>query len=246
MSKLKQFFRSFTGFEWALWIGSVAVTVAAFLLTGNTQYYYLFGSVLGATALILVSKGNVAGQILVVFFSIFYAAVSYRLRYFGEMITYLGMSLPIAVVAVVTWLKNPFRGNKTEVTVNHISASEYVLLVLVGIAVTVAFYFILRALNTANLILSTVSVFTSFLAAYLTMRRSPFYAIGYAMNDVVLILLWVLAAMQSAEYLSMVICFFVFLANDLYGFVNWLKIRKRQAAAQIPGSADSAEQTEPI
>ena len=145
MSKLKQFFRSFTGFEWALWIGSVAVTVAAFLLTGNTQYYYLFGSVLGATALILVSKGNVAGQILVVFFSIFYAAVSYRLRYFGEMITYLGMSLPIAVVAVVTWLKNPFRGNKTEVTVNHISASEYVLLVLGGIAVTVAFYFILRA-----------------------------------------------------------------------------------------------------
>lgn len=239
-------FRSFTGFEWALWIGSVAVTVAAFLLTGNTQYYYLFGSVLGATALILVSKGNVAGQILVVFFSIFYAAVSYRLRYFGEMITYLGMSLPIAVVAVVTWLKNPFRGNKTEVTVNHISASEYVLLVLGGIAVTVAFYFILRALNTANLILSTVSVFTSFLAAYLTMRRSPFYAIGYAMNDVVLILLWVLAAMQSAEYLSMVICFFVFLANDLYGFVNWLKIRKRQAAAQSPVSADSAEPTEPI
>ena len=78
------------------------------------------------------------------------------------------------------------------------------------------------------------------------MRRSPFYAIGYAMNDVVLILLWVLAAMQSAEYLSMVICFFVFLANDLYGFVNWLKIRKRQAAAQSPVSADSAEPTEPI
>ena len=155
MSKLKQFFRSFTGFEWALWIGSVAVTVAAFLLTGNTQYYYLFGSVLGATALILVSKGNVAGQILVVFFSIFYAAVSYRLRYFGEMITYLGMSLPIAVVAVVTWLKNPFRGNKTEVTVNHISALEYVLLVLGGIAVIENAYdetYLIKGLSAAEII----------------------------------------------------------------------------------------------
>ena len=96
-------------------------------------------------------------------------------------------------------------------------------------AVTAAFYFILRAFHTANLIPSTVSVTTSFLAVYLTARRSPFYALAYAANDVVLIVLWSLMAAEDLSALSMVICFCAFLLNDVYGFLNWMRMRRRQA-----------------
>lgn len=50
-------------------------------------------------------------------------------------------------------------------------------------------YFILRAFNTANIIPGTISVTTSFVAVYLTFRRSPYFALAYAANDVVLIVL---------------------------------------------------------
>ena len=95
--------------------------------------------------------------------------------------------------------------------------------------VTVAFYFILDALNTAKLFFSTVSVTTSFLASYLTWMRSPYYALAYAANDVVLIILWVLASVVQPAYIAMVLCFVMFFLNDLYGFFNWRRMQRRQA-----------------
>jgi len=99
--------------------------------------------------------------------------------------------------------------------------------------ITFIFYYILAYFNTANLILSTISVTTSFIAVYLTFRRSAFYAIGYAANDIVLIILWILATISDISYLSVAICFVLFLINDIYGFINWSRIQKRQESDNI-------------
>lgn len=70
---------------------------------------------------------------------------------------------------------------------------------LAAILVTALFYFILGYFQTANLVPSTLSVTTSFIAVYLTYKRSPYYAFGYAANDIVLIVLWILAARQNTS-----------------------------------------------
>lgn len=202
--------------------------ILSFVLFQNHDYLNLIGTLIGVTGLIFVAKGNVVGQILCVVFSAYYGFVSFYTKYYGEMITYLCMSAPIALAAVISWLRHPFREKKSEVEVNTLRPREYVVLFCLTVAVTCAFYFILRALETANLIWSTVSVATSFLAASLTLRRSPFYALAYACNDVVLIVLWSLAAVQNSEYAALVVCFCVFLLEDSYGFVNWLRMRHRQ------------------
>ena len=97
-------------------------------------------------------------------------------------------------------------------------------------AVTAVFYFILDAFDTANIVPSTISVTTSFLAVYLTARRSEYFPLAYAANDIVLIVLWTLAAMSDISYISVVICFAMFLANDIYGFINWSRMKRRQNA----------------
>ena len=147
------------------------------------------------------------------------------------MITYLGMSLPMAIFALVSWLRNPFNDNKSEVRVNKISRKETVLMFALACIVTIVFYFILKYFNTANLIPSTFSVATSFLAAYLVFRRTPYFALAYGLNDVVLIFMWILASLKDVSYISVVICFIVFLVNDLYGFISWIKMQKRQEKA---------------
>lgn len=219
----------FSKFELGLWLGSIGTILVSYAVSGNTAWLYLVTSLLGATALIFVAKGNVIGQILTVIFSILYGVISFSYRYYGEMITYLGMTLPIAAASVIAWLRHPFGGKKTEVQVNRLRPAEYLFMGLAGTAVTVLFGFLLQRLNTANLPLSTLSVLTSFLAVWLSMRRSPFYALGYAANDIVLILLWSLASREDPQYLCMVFCFAAFLANDLYGFVNWKRMERRQA-----------------
>ena len=75
---------------------------------------------------------------------------------------------------------------------------------------------------------STVSIATRFLAVYLTFRRSPYFALAYAANDVVLIVLWTLAALEDISYISVIICFAMFLVNDLYGYISWKRMEKRQ------------------
>lgn len=229
---MKKFFKSFTAFEWLLWLISVIIVTVCFFVFKNTQYHYLIGSLLGITALIFVSKGNPVGQALIIVFSVFYGIISFSFKYYGEMITYLGMSAPIAVWALISWLKNPYNGQRSEVKVNSLSRLEWCLFAVGAVIVTVAFYFILKALNTSNLIVSTLSVFTSFTAAYLTARRNRFYALLYGLNDIVLIVLWALASAENLSYLPMVICFTAFLVLDAYGFINWSKMKKRQKLSE--------------
>ena len=100
---------------------------------------------------------------------------------------------------------------------------------IITAVITVLFYFILEHFQTANIIPSTVSVTTSFVAVYLTFRRSPYFALAYASNDVVLIILWVLASINDIKYVSVVVCFVAFLFNDIYGFINWKKMKIRQS-----------------
>jgi nicotinamide riboside transporter PnuC len=93
----------------------------------------------------------------------------------------------------------------------------------------VLFYFILNHFNTANIVPSTLSVTTSFVAVYLTFRRSPYFAVAYAANDIILIVLWILASLQDTRYVSVIVCFVAFLVNDIYGFINWKRMKKRQS-----------------
>ena len=218
----------FTKGELALWLGSLVLIVAAFCIWDRMNYLTLAASLIGVTSLIFCAKGNPAGQVLIIVFAALYGIISWESAYYGEMITYVGMTAPMAVWALIVWLRHPYAGRRAEVKVNRLRAREYLLMALLAAAVTAAFYFILRALNTANLIPSTISVTTSFVAVYLTARRSPFYALGYAANDVVLIVLWSMAAAQDLSYLSVVICFVVFFVNDLYGFFNWMRMQRRQ------------------
>ena len=228
MKKIAVLFKSLTKFELKLYLTSLCVVILSFVFSKGQGILSMIASCIGVTALIFIAKGNVAGQILTVVFSIFYGIISFTFYYWGEMITYLGMTAPMAVVAVISWIKNPYENNKEEVKVHSVSKKEVLVMVFYTIAVTTVFYFILKLLKTANLTLSTISVTTSFLASYLTYKRSPFYALAYAANDVVLIGLWVLASLKNISYIPMIMCFVMFLVNDLYGYVCWKNMRERQ------------------
>ena len=226
--RLVSLFHSLTKFEWCLWLSSVVVVTVSFFLSPDKNVLNLIDSLIGVTALIFISKGYVIGQVLLIIFGVLYGIISFEYRYYGEIITYLGMTAPIAGLAVISWLRHPYKDSK-EVEVNrHLKLSTWLTLIFLTAAVTVGFYFILKALGNSNLLFSTISVTTSFLAASLTFLRSPYYGLGYAANDAVLITLWVLAALEDPGYVPMIFCFVMFFINDLYGFFNWRRMSKRQ------------------
>lgn len=226
---MKKIITYFSAGEIALWFSSVCVIIISFLLFSGSDYLSLVASLVGVTSLIFLAKGNPFGNVLMIVFSILYTVISYTFSYYGEMITYMGMTAPMSLFALISWLKNPFeKSKKSQVKVSSLTKKGLVGGLLLTAVVTFIFFFILNALGTANLVPSTISVATSFFAAYLTFKRSPFYALAYASNDVVLIVLWIFATMENKSYFSVLICFAVFLVNDLYGFINWRKMEKKQ------------------
>ena len=201
--------------EWLIWLSSLTIVLVSNLLTTDLDILTLAAALIGVTSLIFAAKGNVWAQILMVVFSILYGIISFRFRYWGEMITYLGMTMPMAVWSAITWFKNPLEGNSSEVAIQKLTRRHVIWLTISTVLVTAVFYYILMLLDTPNIVFSTISIVTSFLAAALTMLRSSYYAVGYAANDVVLIVLWVLASMENPAYIPVVVNFVIFFANDI-------------------------------
>lgn len=226
---MKKLLAYFTALEKGIWICSMIAIVVSFVICGEVDIMVLSACLMGATGLIFLAKGNPIGQILTVTFSLAYGIVSLRCRYWGEMITYLGMSMPMAAMAAIAWYRNPFEKGKSEVKIRKLRALDVALLALFAGVTTFVFYFILRYFNTPSLAASTVSIATSFFAAGLTFLRSPYYALAYTANDLVLIYLWVSASSSDKQFIPMITCFMIFLVNDMYGFFSWRKMNRRQS-----------------
>ena len=143
MLRLKEKLGYFSKSEMTLWCLSVVLVVLSFCAFDRENYLTLAASLVGVTSLIYNAKGNPFGQFLMVIFSLLYGIISYTFSYYGEMITYLGMTMPMAVFALISWLRNPYNGNKAEVKVNTISTMESVLMWVLTVVVTILFYFIL-------------------------------------------------------------------------------------------------------
>lgn len=211
-----------------LWSLSVLLCLLSYICFRTSSPLSLAASLVGVTSLILLAKGNPIGQALMIVFSVLYAILSYTQAYYGEMLTYLGMTAPMALVSLIAWLRHPYRGRRAEVEVRALTRRDIRSLVLLSVPVTVGFYFLLRYFGTASLAVSTLSVLTSFVAVYLTFIRNPFFALAYAANDAVLIVLWAVASAQDRQYLGVLVCFVAFLFNDLYGFISWRRMQRRQ------------------
>lgn len=225
-------FKTLTKFEVALWITSVTVITLSFVLAPQKDWLTLTASVLGVSSLIFIAKGNIFGPILCMIFATVYGVVSFFFKYYGELITYVCMTLPASAVSLVSWIRHPY--SATQVKVSRLTAKKTVAVFVAAAALTVAFYFALNALDTPNIVFSTLSVTTSLIAASFTILRSPFYALAYSVNDVVLIVLWTLATVKDIAYLPMIMCFVMFLFNDLYGFFNWRRMQRKQATENKP------------
>lgn len=223
----------FSGVEKLILVFSISLIITFFCIFDRENFLNLFLSVFGVISIMLSAKGNVIGKALSIFFGLAYGFISLSCAYYGEMITYWCMNVPMEVIALITWLKNPSKNSKYEVKINKIQGKEFALLGILSVAVTITFYFILKFLNTSNLLISTFSVFTSFTAVYLCYRRSPYFSLAFLFNDVVLIILWSITSLNDISYISVVICFVAFLFNDFYAFYNWNRLLKKQIFEEV-------------
>lgn len=215
-------FANFSKKELTAWVLSLTLIMLSQLLLGNTEWAFMVVSMVGISALIYTAKGHVMGPLIMILFSITYSLISLSFDYYGEAITYGGMTLPMSILALIAWVKHP-SSEKNQVKTAVLTRREWLICGLYAILVTGALGIVLYLFDTPNLVLSTISVTTSFVAVYLTYKRSQYYAVAYALNDLILIGLWVYASTTHEAYMPLVVCFSLFLIYDIYGYIAWNK-----------------------
>lgn len=225
---MKNLFGKWKWYEILFWgIGELAIIIA-FIFASDKNWLSFITSVIGVFIVMGTAKGLVIAPFINIIFNILYSIVSISQKYYGEAIIYIFMMMPIAIFTIVQWIKNKNPEKQEEVLVGGMKKKEYPILALVSVVLTIAFYFLLKILGTNELVVSTISLVTSVVASYLLIRRSCYYAIGFVLNDIVLILLWSLASVKDIALLPQAICFAAFLLNDAYGFVRWKLEEKKQ------------------
>lgn len=226
---MKKIFKEWSHFEILFLFCSLIVITLCFILGTDRNVFSLVVSLIGVISVLTVAKGLVIAPMINIVYNIIYAILSITQQYYGEAIIYIFLMIPISVMSIVEWLKNKSKDDENVVEINKIHGIEYMWLSVVTLIATIGFYFLLKFLNTNELIISTISLISSLVASYLMLRRCSYYALGFMANDIILIILWGLVVKNnSIAYLPTVITFVVFLINDIYGFINWKKIEKKQ------------------
>lgn len=232
--------KSFSVYESVLLILSHLLILTAFfispLVDAKTNILSTITSIVGTWGIIMISRGNYVAHYIYIVFSILYSIVSITANYYGEAIIYTFIMLPIHIFSAMSWKKNKVNSASNEVQVNKKNTKGHVVISsVICTLLSVPFYFLLVALNTENPICSTLSLSTSVLAAYFMLKRIKFFSAIFAVDDILLLVLWGVQIFQGEyQYIPTLIVCVSLLINDAYSTMCWFKRSTKRNERNLP------------
>ena len=213
--------------EKILLFGSI-ILISAVAIVFKSDVLTTICSIVGIITALLLAKGKNSGQLFGILITILYSIVSFKNKFYGEVIIYIVLMLPMYIIGIVSWIRHQNKETNT-VDVNKINYKEWFIVSLSSIIIFIGIYFLLKYFNTNELIVSSISVVASLFAIYLQIRRSRFSFYFYIINDLILIVLWgIPIIIGNILVLPMVFNPIINLINDSYGVYNWKKLEKEQ------------------
>ncbi len=227
--KLKQFFSRFGWYEICLIsFGIIAITVLSIIVKSSaiTIIYSIFG-VLYTVLLSAKFKFSILFGLVQ---TSFYIIQSVMYQNWGEVILNSAVVLPILLTSTILWFTGKDK-NDEKVTERKIKPLEWCIVGVIFVVTTIAFYFILSALNTQNAWLGCISCGLTVTSNYLLLRKSQFLFVGFILLNVVLFVLWLLPIVQGGgfglESLPMLVTLVVYNISNIYGLIFWAKDRRK-------------------
>lgn len=228
INKVRKYFKDWNLFEKIFLIVGLSISVLSSIIFNGSIIDTLYTSLYLITAL-LMSKGKVECYFVGFVSVFFYGIVSYNQGYYGELLITAFLTFPIMIIGIISWLRHQDRENDV-VIISSLSKRETLIAFLSQPILFAGYYFLLKIFNTDLLILSSLSIVTSVLASYFEARRSELSLFCYIANDLIIITLWLIPIITKGqiELISVVVGPVLLLINDIYGSINWNKIKKIQ------------------
>ena len=218
--------------DWSLFekiiLSLALLTITIVGIIFKSDLITLLTALTAVSTTVLLAKGKSFAYILYIICILLYIVVSYNNNYYGEIIVYIFLILPMCISSLITWIKHP--NNKTNtVEVNKIKPKEKIIMTLSIVPISIGVYYLLKIFNTNELIASTFTFVCTILANYLQIRRSKLSFYFYFIEDISLLILWILPILKgNISLLPIVINSSFNLINDSYGIYNWKVLERKQ------------------
>ena len=224
---MKKIFKDWTIFEKSLLCFSIVMVIISGIYS-KSNLLTIFAALSGITTALLLSKGKSIGQMSGIISCTLYLIISFKNSYYGEVLIYVLLKIPMYIMGTLSWLKHKDKKTNT-VSVNDINKKEWLMISLASILTFIVMYYLLRAFNTSELLISTISVVIGLIATYLLFRRSKYGFIFYVVGDIILMMLWGAPILKgNLTLLPMLINPIINMINDSYGIYNWRKLERIQ------------------
>ena len=211
-------------------IGIGIVSIITISIIFHTQWYVVISSLLGIFCVFTQAKGKVATQFIGIVYFAFYVFISYKQAFYSEAILYLGIMIPLYIYGAIHWLAHRDKKDQVVIVRSNLSWQEWLISMIVIAGVSVGVYFVLKALNTAELIVSTLSFVSMLPSVYLLVRRCKWNQVAFLINDTILPILWIILIVNgNLAFIPMVIGHVFQIVYDVYGLIEWIKLEKKQA-----------------
>lgn len=221
---IKKLFYNWTKFEILLLVISI-ISVGVTGILCNSSILTQLCSITGILCAITQAKGKVISQFIGLVIVVLYSILSFQNKFYGEVIIYIFIMLPLFISGIISWIKNLNKETNT-VNENTLHKKEWIILTIVSIVLFVILYYLLKYFNTNQLLVSTLSLVTSLFATYLVARRSKYGFLFYIGNDIILFILW------GGQIIKGDFALIPILVNPIINFINdsyaWKSWNKRE------------------
>lgn len=234
MRIIKSLFKGWNAFEIVLLFTGLILPVAMGIAF-DSGFLEILTTILSITMSLLVAKGKISGYILFLLSMALYAVVCWKNAVYGEVILILVFQYPVVFWGIRSWLRNKRTDAKKGqvVVIKKVSTREVVITFASQLVMGIGYFFILKALGTEQLLVSTILFAWSIASTYLLARRSDLSLLAYTINDIIAIVLWALILADGASGAAVVLVLQgMYLINDSYGVFIWHRLRASQTKKQ--------------
>jgi len=224
---IRNYFRDWSRFECVLLTLAIFVPIILGIVF-QSGLIQIGASSITTIAALLFAKAKIEGFLFTLIGTVLFCIVAFQNRLFGEVGVLLFFGLPMQVVGLISWSKVRKKGEDSQpakIEVSRTGLKEILILTLICGVLGIGIYFLLAAIDTNLLLLSTTSVVSTIFGTILMVRRSHLGTFGFALNDISNILLWLMIVlMGDSTAIVMVIQPILLLVNDTYGIFEWRKM----------------------
>lgn len=230
--KITNMFKDWTLFE-KLWIVIAVATITTLGFLWDDTLIGFISSIAGILCVIMAAKGKIATFYFGAIQASTYAYIAYTYQLYGEAMLNAFFFLPFQVIGWIVWFKN--RKNKTEATrgeevyAKRLTLKQWAILTPIIIVVVVGYAFLLESIGAQQVRIDSVAVVLSVFAQILMTLRFAEQWLLWIVINVLTITMWLLVLVQSGGNDWTVFAMWcAFLANSIYGWLNWRKLAKNQ------------------